>query len=290
MAVLTASRNVSVLVVSSRKRLLSREHKRALITSAFFVSAFLFSTLVSFLFVAPAAQARCPQLPGGFSARVEHVYDGDTLRLSDGRKVRLIGVNTPELGRDGRPDEPYAQAAQGWLQQHADEQQVYLLPGVEPRDRYGRLLAHLYLSDGRLAAEELVRSGLGYALAVGRNGRLADCLFAAEREVRQSRGQLWQQSPIAAAKVDRAGFALIRGRVTRVTPTRRGLYLDLDDRLALFLSPALVAEMQAENWRQGQLVEARGWVIDRLQRQRRLVAGQQRWLLKLAHKYHLQSH
>ncbi len=289
MAVLTASRSVSVLVASSHKRLLPREHKKALITSAFFVSAFFVSVLFSSLFIVSPAQARCPQLPGVFSARVEHVYDGDTLRLSDGRKVRLIGVNTPELGRDGRPDEAYAQAARRWLQQHADEQRVYLLPGVESRDRYGRLLAHLYLSDGGLAAEGLVRSGLGFALAVGRNDRLADCLFAAESEARQQRARLWQQSPVAAAEIDRAGFALVRGRVTRVTPTRRGLYIDLDDHLALFLPRALAAELQGEQWRKGQLLEARGWVIDRLQRQERLFSGQQRWLLKMAQKHHIQA-
>ena len=43
---------------------------------------------------------------------VAKVVDGDTLRLVDGRSVRLIGINTPELGRDGRKAEPFAVAAQ----------------------------------------------------------------------------------------------------------------------------------------------------------------------------------
>ncbi|GAA0696881.1 hypothetical protein GCM10009104_26230 [Marinobacterium maritimum] len=165
-----------------------------------------------------------------------------------------------------------------------------MLPGVEPRDRYGRLLAHLYLPDGRLAAEELVRSGLGFALAVGRNNGLADCLFAAESETRLKRERLWRQSPIAAADVSRAGFAVVRGRVTRMTATRRGLYVDLDDHLALFLPQVLANEVRGQNWRKGQFLEARGWVIDRLRRQGRLSVGQQRWLLKVTQKYHLQSH
>ena len=256
--------------------------------SAFFVSAFFSSALLSFLFPA-LALARCPQLPGGFSARVEHVYDGDTVLLADGRRVRLIGVNTPELGRDGRPDELYAQAAQRWLQQHADGQQVYLLPGVESHDRYGRLLAHLYLADGRLAAEELVRAGLGYALAVGGNRRLAACLFAAERDARQKHDRLWQQPPVAAAEIDRAGFAMVRGHITRVTSTRRGLYIDLDRHLALFLPNALLNSSVSDHWRTGQPLEVRGWVVDRLQRQSRLSEGQQRWLLKVTHKYHLKT-
>lgn len=294
MAVLTASSNVSVLVASSHKRLLPREHKKALVTSAFFVSAlslFLAFFLPFFFPVFALATATgCPQLPGGFAARVDHVYDGDTLRLDDGRKVRLVGVNTPELGRDGRPDEAYAQAAKYWLRQRADQQQVYLLPGKEPMDRYGRLLAHLYLPDGRLAAEGLVRAGLGYALAAGGNDRLANCLFAIESEARPKRERLWRQSPLAATAVNRAGFVVVRGHVTQVTRTRRGLYIDLDRHLALFLPRSLQHDLQGKNWQAGQLLEARGWVVDRLQRQRGLTAGQRRWVLKVMHKYHIRQH
>lgn len=98
-------------MVSRRKPLFPREHKKALIASAFFVAAAFIVLLSTSVLLAPVAQADCPRLPGGFSARVEHVYDGDTVRLADGRKVRLIGVNTPELGREGRADESHARAA-----------------------------------------------------------------------------------------------------------------------------------------------------------------------------------
>ncbi|GAA0793749.1 thermonuclease family protein [Marinobacterium sediminicola] len=258
--------------------------------SAFFVSARAVCLLVFFLLFPALTQAACSQLPGGFSAHVDHVYDGDTLRLQDGRKVRLVGVNTPEMGRDGRADEPYAREARNWLKQRADRQRVYLLPGSESRDRYGRLLAHLYLPDGRLAAEWMVREGLGYALAMGSDERLADCLFEAEQEARQKSERLWQQSPVAAGDVSQSGFAVVRGRVTRITPTRRGLYIDLDQHLALFLSEDVVDEVGADLWQTGQVLEARGWLVDRLQRQQNLAAGQQRWLLRVMHKYHIREH
>lgn len=48
--------------------------------------------------------------------QVRQVVDGDTLRLVDGRSVRLIGINTPEVGRKGRSSEPYAEAARRRLQ------------------------------------------------------------------------------------------------------------------------------------------------------------------------------
>lgn len=57
------------------------------------------------------AQAFCPVPSGLASVAVQRVVDGDTLRLSDGRSVRMIGLNTPELGKQGRSDEPFAVAA-----------------------------------------------------------------------------------------------------------------------------------------------------------------------------------
>lgn len=276
-------------MVSRRKPLFPREHKKALIASAFFVAAAFIVLLSTSVLLAPVAQADCPRLPGGFSARVEHVYDGDTVRLADGRKVRLIGVNTPELGREGRVDEPHARAAHDWLQRRVHRQQVYLLPGVDPRDRYGRLLAHLYLPDGQLAAEGLIRSGLGFALAVGRNDRLADCLFAAEDPAQQQQLALWRQAPLAAGRVNRAGFAVVQGRVTKITPTRRGLYIDLDQNLALFLPRTLLASIERQDWQPGDRLQARGWISDRLQRRKSLASGQQRWLITLTHKQHLRN-
>ena len=251
--------------------------KKALHWGAFFVSALL---------VLPA-MAQCPRLPGGFEARVDSVYDGDTLRLDDGRKVRLIGVNTPELGRDGQSDEPFAVQARQWLLHQVEGRQVYLLPGIDPRDRYGRMLAHLYLHEGTLAAEALVGRGLGYALAIGANSRLADCLFAAEEPVRAQGVRLWQQAPYAAAKVGQGGFKVVHGYISRLTPTRRGTYIDLDRHLAVFV-PVEVMDKQPIGWQLGQGVQVRGWVIDRLQRQKKLRPGQQRWLLRVTHHHHLQ--
>jgi endonuclease YncB( thermonuclease family) len=72
-----------------------------------------------FVFVLPLApaQAFCPA-PGKLpSVKVRHVVDGDTLRLEDGRSVRLIGLNAPELGRKGRAAEPFAEAARRRLRE-----------------------------------------------------------------------------------------------------------------------------------------------------------------------------
>src|SRR5471032_344054 len=110
--------------------------KKASLAGAFFVSAIWLS----------GAQAFCPAPSGLTSVAVQRVVDGDTLRLSDGRSVRMIGLNTPELGRNGRSDEPFAVAARKRLEAlvAASNDQVGLLPGKEAKDRYGQTLAHVY--------------------------------------------------------------------------------------------------------------------------------------------------
>ncbi|MHB8822818.1 MAG: thermonuclease family protein, partial [Pseudomonadaceae bacterium] len=75
--------------------------KKASLVGAFFVSVTCSLSVQAFC---PAPE-RLPQFA------VAQVIDGDTLRLTDGRSVRLIGLNTPELGRKGRAAEPLADAA-----------------------------------------------------------------------------------------------------------------------------------------------------------------------------------
>ena len=80
---------------------LSVNLKKASLVGAFFVSAVL----------ALPVHALCPAPQGLELQRVAQVIDGDTLRLDDGRSVRMIGLNTPERGRKGRSAEPFAEQA-----------------------------------------------------------------------------------------------------------------------------------------------------------------------------------
>ena len=122
-------------------------------------------------------------------ARVTRHTDGDTLWLSGIGKVRLIGVDTPEVY--GRV-ECFGRAASAFV--------TRLLPlgarvrytlGVEPRDRYGRALAYLYTDDGRFVNLLLVRRGYAQPLTVSPNDRFADRFVAAARGARARRVGLW---------------------------------------------------------------------------------------------------
>lgn len=251
--------------------------KKASLVGAFFVSVFL---------VVPA-WAFCPALGTLPQAKVERVVDGDTLRLADGRSVRLIGLNAPELARDGRSAEPFAEAARKRLQAlvAASGGRVGLRQGEPARDHYGRTLAHAYDAVGRNLEAQLLAEGLAYRVAFAPDSGLLDCQQAAEHQARSSRLGLWRQARvITPAAVKRGGFALVRGRVLSVQRNRGGLWLELDGPLVLRVAPKLLRYFDVEALQRldGRQVEVRGWVVDRA-RKGGVKPGQARWMLSLTH-------
>lgn len=253
----------------------SRLMKKASLVGAFFVSAIWLG----------GAEAFCPAPAGLARVKVQRVVDGDTLRLADGRSVRMIGLNSPELGRQGRSDEPFAVAARRRLEAlvAASDGQVGLLPGQQGRDRYGRTLAHVYDADGRNLEAQLLAEGLGFHVAVAPNTGLADCQGAAERQAREARLGLWKQSPVLKTQqIQAAGFAVLSGRVNTIRRNRGGIWLQMEGAVVLRVAPDVANrfDMASLERLQGRQVEARGWVVDR-SRRAALEPGRERWLLPL---------
>jgi len=249
--------------------------KKAPLVGAFFMGAIWHVPALAF----------CPLPDKVQQVAVRHVVDGDTLRLSDGRSVRLIGINAPEIGRKGRTSEPYAEAARRRLQAlvKASDGRVGLLPGVEAKDKYGRTLAHIYGRDGDNFEARLLSEGLGYRVAVAPNVKLAGCQQQAEQAARTVRAGLWRQSPvIRASDVRQSGFAVIGGKIRGIERNRGGIWLELDDAVVLQVPARLQRNFPSgffDNLK-GRQVEARGWVVDR-SRKGGLKPGQRRWVLPL---------
>ncbi len=234
--------------------------------------------------------AECPRLTFDRSVQVRKVIDGDTVRLDSGQSVRLIGINAPEIGRDGRPDQPGAQAARRALQQVlAGADRVALSVGTQATDHYGRALAHLYV-EGRSVEQLLVERGLAFAVAIAPNLRLADCLFEAEREARAQRRGLWRdQHALPVTALQQGGFAWLQGRVSGVFETRRAWYVEVDDLLAVKIGRAHLNPGQERVLQrlQHQRVQLRGWVVDRWQGGSR--QGQKRWLISITDLRNVES-
>lgn len=123
---------------------------------------------------------------------VSHVIDGDTLEIeagddgNDRTKVRLIGIDAPET------DEHWSTAATGYVRGRADDKQVVIrLEPTRTRDRYGRLLAYVYLSDRESLNLALVRDGQAYAHR-GFRHTMAAQFEQAENEARRKQRGLWK--------------------------------------------------------------------------------------------------
>lgn len=249
--------------------------KKASLVGAFFVSA---------IWLAPA-QALCKAPPGLEPVPVERVVDGDTVRLGDGRSVRLIGLNAPELAGRGRSEEPYAVKAKRRLQAliQASDQRVMVRLGAQSKDRYGRTLAHLYDIRGANLEARLLAEGLGYFVAVAPNTALVDCHRQAESQARQQRLGVWSKGvPRPAHGPQTPGFSLLRGRVSALQDNRGGLWLTLADDVVLQVSPALRQhfDLAALKALRGREIEVRGWLVDRRARGS-LKPGYARWMLPL---------
>jgi len=189
-----------------------------------------------FALSAPAALAvECPADRIDRRATVEYVYDGDTVRLDDGTRVRFVGVNTPEIGHDGARDEPFARAARTALQRwlSASGHRIALRLDRDRRDHYGRLLAHAYLPDGRSIDRLLLERGLALRITVPPNTWHFACYARAENEARAADRGVWTVEryrgvPAGSLGADAGGFHVVTGRIGRVGESRRAWWLELD--------------------------------------------------------------
>jgi len=189
-----------------------------------------------------AAHAQCPLLDEaqGPTRAVVRVIDADTVALDDGSEVRLIGALPP------RPDEPSADAQWGPLEAAEDAlQQLLAGKTVEVRsrgrklDRYGHLLAHLFVVGERTAPRQWVQGfmvGAGHARAYGFGDSRA-CLgelLQLEEAARSGALGLWAHAAYQVRRADeprgllryRHSYQLVEGRVLQVAETKARVFLN----------------------------------------------------------------
>ena len=91
------------------------------------------------------------------------VVDGDTIVLDHGERVRLIGVDTPELHHPVKPVQYFAREARDRARELVAGRRVWLEYDQTRRDRYGRTLAYVFLADGTMLNLRLIEEGYGFA-------------------------------------------------------------------------------------------------------------------------------
>jgi micrococcal nuclease len=132
-----------------------------------------------------------PGVPGT-TVTVTRVVDGDTIEVSPGvdgiEDVRLIGVDTPETYGGA---EPMGSEASAFTQSALEGREVSLEFDVERVDPYGRALAYVWLPDGSLFNETLVREGYAQVATFPPNVKYQERFLAAQEEARVSGSGLW---------------------------------------------------------------------------------------------------
>ena len=168
----------------------------------------------------PATAASCLDRAEVTPARIDYVVDGDTVSLRGGKRVRIIGLNAPEIERPAnakragqnkqagsarskgykaskKASNAGALAARLYLHKllHKNKDSIGLVWGLESRDRHGRMLAHLLIpgpeGNRQLVAKHMISAGWALASAVAPNTRCADYLGSQESNARINKKGLW---------------------------------------------------------------------------------------------------
>ena len=134
------------------------------------------------------------EAPKALAGRVVSTVDGDTINVRIGDRtetVRYIGMNTPELHHPTKGVEPLAREATEANRKLVEGQTVRLELDVQERDRYGRLLAYVYVGDMMINAE-LVAQGYAQVMTIPPNVKYQDLFLKNQREARLLQLGLWK--------------------------------------------------------------------------------------------------
>ena len=95
--------------------------------------------------------------------KVKRAIDGDTILLTNGERVRLIGVDTPEMKHPQKPVERFGKEAYLFTKKMVEGKEVRLKYDWPRKDKYDRLLAYVYLLNGTFLNAEIIKQGYGFA-------------------------------------------------------------------------------------------------------------------------------
>ena len=201
----------------------------------------------------------------------DRVLDGDTVKLRDGRHVRVLGINAPEIehGKEN-PGQALGEVAHHIAQSFfSADKRVRLFYDVQRVDRYERTLAHIYDIKGNSLSAHLLRKGLGFHVAIPPNLSLNECLHAQEAIARKNSLGVWgdkRWNAISASKLSLSdtGFKRITGRIISVSKPQ-SVWLELDGPVVIKITPADLKNFSETNWQswEGKRIEVRGWITKR---------------------------
>ena len=204
--------------------------------------------------------------PGYDFYRVKTVYDGDTVVLENGRRIRLLGINTPEVQHKDKLAEAGGEDARAWLINKLQHVKVRLEFDVEKTDKYGRTLAHLFTEKKEHINLSLVKAGLATISIYPPNLLYVNELLAAENKAEQGRLGIWRRPEYAAIPVSNlteaghSGWSRLVGKVVTIRNTRKSIYLVFSSLFEARIERKWQPLFPDINDYLGRTVEVRGWL------------------------------
>jgi len=154
----------------------------------------------------PKNNPAAPALDGSFYY-VSKAIDGDTLKLSTGEHVRLIGIDTPESRYNSKLEHDSARSrkdmkaiigmgkeAANFTKRLAEGKRVRLELDLQKRDKYKRLLAYVYLEDGTFINARIIEEGYAQIMTIPPNVKYADTFLRLQDQARKSGRGLWREN------------------------------------------------------------------------------------------------
>ena len=224
--------------------------------------------------------------PGYAYLKVEKVFDGDTVRLEDGRKVRLLGINTPEVRHRNQGDEAGGATAKRWLSDKLVNQKVRLVGDIEQTDKYHRTLAHLFTESNEHINLQLVEKGLAAVNIYPPNLLYVDQLVVAGQRAETAKLGIWRQTEYAVIPVQQlegnghSGWLRLRGKVSAIRSSRKYVYLAFSEDFQAKIEKKWLSLFPDINAYRGQTLEVRGW----------LNKNRDGWAMLIRHPSAIKSH
>lgn len=217
----------------------------------------------------PTIDAQAKKLdikPGYDFIRVKTVYDGDTVVLEDGQKVRFLGINTPEVQHRDKPADAGGDEAKRWLQAKLLNKRVRLELANEKTDKYGRTLAHLFTENKEHINLQLVTAGLAAVNIYPENLLYVSELVEAEERAEKAHLGIWQQPQYQPQSVNSLseskpiGWTRVVGRVVAIKTTNKSIYLEFSDHFQARIEKQWLTLFPDVNDYNGKTIEVRGWI------------------------------
>lgn len=134
--------------------------------------------------VSERQSTEAPDINSTRSVKVSRVLDGDTIEIEGGERVRYLGINAPESGQ------PFSTEATRENERLVAGRTVNLEFDVQTQDRYGRLLAHIWIGD-TLINKEIIKNGYAISETIQPNVKYQDLILTAQQEAKGACRGLW---------------------------------------------------------------------------------------------------